>query len=75
MGGLVQGGGCPSQGDGWLSQGNVWLSTLSLVANSGRWVAKSAERLLASAALWIRIQTSVKNTKMGDISKGVANTL
>ncbi len=32
-------------------------------------------RLLATAALWVRIQTSLKNTKMGDISKGVANTL
>jgi hypothetical protein len=31
--------------------------------------------LLATAALWVRIQTSMKKHKMGDISKGVANTL
>jgi hypothetical protein len=36
---------------------------------TGRWVAKLA-RLLATAPLWIRIQTSFKNTKMGDIRKG-----
>jgi hypothetical protein len=43
----------------------------------GRWVAELAARLLATAALWVRIKTSVKNTKykMGDISKVVANTL
>jgi hypothetical protein len=27
------------------------------------WVAKMAARLLATAALWVRIQTSLKNTK------------
>jgi hypothetical protein len=27
------------------------------------------------AALWVRIQTSLKNTKTGDISNEVANTL
>jgi hypothetical protein len=32
-------------------------------------------RLLASSALWVRIQTFLKKYKMGDISKGVANTL
>jgi hypothetical protein len=31
--------------------------------------------LLATAALWVRIKTSLKNTKMGDISKGVSKTL
>jgi hypothetical protein len=41
------------------------------VAKSGRWVAKLVARLLAKAALWIRIQTSLKNTKMEDM----ANTL
>ncbi len=42
----------------------------------GRWVAIFIAHLLATAALWVRIQTSIKkNTKLGDISKGVANTL
>ncbi len=27
------------------------------------WVAKLVARLLATAALWVRIQTSLKNTK------------
>ncbi len=31
--------------------------------------------LLATAALWARVQTSLKNYKMGYISKGVANTM
>jgi hypothetical protein len=31
-------------------------------------------RLLATAALWVRIQTFLKNNKMRDISKGVAKT-
>ncbi len=39
------------------------------------WMAKLVERLLATAALWVQIQTSLKNTKMGDISKGAANTI
>jgi hypothetical protein len=37
-------------------------------------VDKLSARLLATAALWVRIQTSLKNTKMGDITKGVTNT-
>jgi hypothetical protein len=48
--------------DGWLS----WL---------GRWVAKLIARMLTTAGLWVPIQTSLKNTKMGNISKGVSNTL
>jgi len=32
----------------------------SLIA---RWVAKLVARLLATAALWVRIQASLKNTK------------
>jgi hypothetical protein len=35
-------------------------------------VAKFVARMLATAALWDRIQTSLVNTKMSDISKGVA---
>jgi hypothetical protein len=41
----------------------------------GRWVAKLIARLLATAALWVQIQTSLKNAKMGDISKVLANRL
>jgi len=33
------------------------------VAKIGRWVAKLVARLLATAALWVRIQTSLMNTK------------
>ncbi len=29
----------------------------------GRWVAKLVARLLATAALWVRIQTPLRNTK------------
>ncbi len=36
-------------------------------------MAKLAALLLSTAALWV--QTSLKNTKMGDISTGVTNTL
>jgi hypothetical protein len=36
-------------------------------------VAKLVAYLLATAALWVRIQTFL-NTKMVDISNGVANT-
>jgi hypothetical protein len=32
-------------------------------------LAKLVARLLATAALWVRIQTSLKNTKKGDIKK------
>jgi hypothetical protein len=40
------------------------LSKPIRVAKSGRWVAKLVTRLLATAALWIRIQSFVfKNTK------------
>jgi hypothetical protein len=33
------------------------------MAKFGRWVAKMVARLLATAALWVRMQTSLKNTK------------
>jgi hypothetical protein len=39
----------------------------------GIWVAMLVARLLATAALWVRIQTSQKY-KIGDIIKGMANT-
>ncbi len=68
-------------GDGWLSGRWVaklerWVAKLERwVAKLERWVAKLVVRLLATAALWIRIQPSLNNTKMGFIYKGVANTL
>jgi hypothetical protein len=39
------------------------------------WVAKLVARLLATAARWVRILTSIKNKKMGVISKEVVNTV
>jgi hypothetical protein len=39
--------------DGWLREMGGYLE---------RWVAKLVARLLATAALWVRIQTSLKNT-------------
>jgi hypothetical protein len=41
----------------------------------GRWVANLVANLLATAALGGRIHDIAQNYKMGDISKGVANTL
>ncbi len=38
-----------------------WMN--QLLNSVGRRVAKLAVRLLATAALWVRIQTSLKNTK------------
>ncbi len=38
-------------------------------------MAKSVARQLAKAVLWVRIQISLKNHKLGDISEGVADTL
>ncbi len=32
-------------------------------ASLGRWVAELVARLLVTAALWVRIETSLKNTK------------
>jgi hypothetical protein len=50
------------------------LRTINYITKtSGSWVARLVARLLATTALWIRIQTSLK-IKMCDISKGVANT-
>ncbi len=59
------------QGDEWLSR-EMGGSVGRRVAWKGRWVAKFLARLLATAALWIRIQTKYK---IGDISKGVTNIL
>jgi hypothetical protein len=56
----LQGGGArvkplPKQNDDW---DQVHITSLL-----GRWVAKLVARLLATAALWVRIQKSIKNTK------------
>ncbi len=53
----------------WVAKYGEWA------AKYGRWVAKLVARLLVTATLWVRIQTSLKKYKMGDISKKVANTL
>ncbi len=60
------------QGDGWLSSGRLvaklivrWVAKLVerwLAKLVGRRVAKLVAHLLATAALWVRIQTSPKNT-------------
>ncbi len=49
----------------WVAKlGGRWVDKLVV-----RWVAKLVARLLATGALWVRIQTSLKKYKMGDISK------
>ncbi len=47
------------------------------VAKLGRLVAKLVVRLLATAALWVRMNNPdiSQKDKLGDISTGVANTL
>ncbi len=48
--------------NGWVAKkGDRWLS--------GRWVAKLVAYLLATAALWVRIQTSLKNTNWATQAK------
>ncbi len=45
-------------------------SWMSEVTDTERWVAKLVASLLATAALWVRIKTSLKTTKWSDdISK------
>ncbi len=48
----------------WVAKSGRWLAKLvRWVAELGRWVAKLVARLLATAVLLVRIQTSLKNTK------------
>ncbi len=54
------------KGDGWLHR--------EMGAKLGRWVAKCVAHLLATAALWVRIEASFK-IQIGRVGKGVANTL
>ncbi len=51
------------------------MYTLTYVDTHLLRVAKLLARLLATVAHWVRIQTFHKKYKMGDISKGVVNTL
>ncbi len=58
---------CRGMGGGYVAvQGDGYLSL-------GRRVAKLVAHLLDTAALWVRRHLS--KYKMGDVSKGVANTL
>jgi hypothetical protein len=41
---------------------NVLCTMYCMYCTIERWVAKLVARLLATAALWVRIQTSLKNT-------------
>jgi hypothetical protein len=60
----------------WVAKLGRWVAKLGRwAAKLERWVAKLVAHLLATAALCLRIQPSPKNKKVGDISKGVANTL
>ncbi len=60
----------------WVAKLGGWVAKLGRWATKvGIWLAKLVARLLATAALRVRIQTYNKNTKMGDMSQGVANTL
>jgi hypothetical protein len=52
-----------------------WVAKRELNGLVGRWVAKLVPRLLATAALWVRNHDISQKYKMGDISKGVDNTL
>jgi hypothetical protein len=53
-----------------------WVAKLGrLVAKLGKWVAKLLALLLAPAALGVRIQTSLKNTKWAIKATAVAKTL
>jgi hypothetical protein len=48
----------------WVAKKRRWVAKFGRrVAKFGRWVAKLIAHLLATAALWVRIQTSPKNTK------------
>ena len=48
-------------GGHWPSRLGWVAKSLGCVARSLGWVAKSVARQLATAALWVRIQTSLKN--------------
>jgi len=61
----------------WLADGNGWpeeMGGLTQIGGCRRWVAELVVSQAATAAVLVQIQTSLKNVKMGDISKGVSNT-
>ncbi len=64
------GGGCYIFGNLFMHN-DIYSTFLSIIMMAAMLVA----RLLATAALLVRIQTISQKYKMGDISKGVANTL
>jgi hypothetical protein len=48
----------------WVAIVGRWVAIVGRwVAIVGRWLDKLEAHLLATAALWVRIQTSLKNTK------------
>jgi hypothetical protein len=47
----------------WVAKSGGWVVIV------GRWVAKLVARLLATAALWVRIQTSLQDTKWATKAK------
>ena len=47
----------------------MMISSLLHLTEVGRWVANLVARLLATAALWVRIQTSLKKTKWATWAK------
>jgi hypothetical protein len=50
--------------EGWVAKREGWVAKREgWVAKWEGWVAKSVARQLATAALWVRIQTSLKNHK------------
>ncbi len=49
-----------SRRDGWLSLEGWVAKSEGWVAKSEGWVAESVARQLATAVLWVRIQTSLK---------------
>ncbi len=50
--------------EGWVAKKEGWVAKQEgWVAKKEGWVAKSLARQLATAVLWVRIQTSLKNHK------------
>ncbi len=59
---------------GWLLRGLEWLSR-GMGAHGEAWKPRLVARTLATASLWVRIQTSFKNRKWMTKAKEVASTL
>ncbi len=57
---------------------NIFILLAMFKKQVGRWVAKLVACLLATAALWVRIQTSLKSTKITEwvtLAEEYRNTL